>query len=223
MARGFIVRVIRRCASLFTPVQSKVSGLAYWEERVKVYGRRSVLNIGHSDAEMEAVTRRQEEEIFPHLRRALSGNERIVLDLGCGPGRFTGALASMIKGRAIGVDPIATLLEMAPKTESVEYRVMREGKISLPDEYVDVVWICLVLGGLKNDLLNETVAEIGRVLKKKGLLFVIENTSEKEDGEYWYFRKVEDYGRIFWFVRLEHVHDYMDLGERISVLTGRKT
>ena len=222
MARGFIARMIRRCASFFAS-ESKLPGLAYWEERVKVYGRRSVLNIGHSDAEMEAVTQRQEQEIFPYLLRALWGDERIVLDLGCGPGRFTGALASMINGRAIGLDPIATLLDMAPKAENVEYRVMREGEIPLPDEYVDVVWICLVLGGLKSDLLNETLAEIDRVLKRKGLLVLIENTSEKKDGEYWFFRKTEDYKRIFWFVRLEHLHDYIDLGERISVLMGRKT
>ena len=38
---------------------------------------------------------------------------------------------------------------------------------------IDAVWICLVLGGLRDDALAQTVSEIDRVLKPNGLLCLI--------------------------------------------------
>jgi hypothetical protein len=52
---------------------SGVTGLAYWEQRTRTYGARAVLNLGHPEHEADAWTRRQTEEIFPHLGRCLTG------------------------------------------------------------------------------------------------------------------------------------------------------
>jgi ubiquinone/menaquinone biosynthesis C-methylase UbiE len=195
---------------------------SYWEKRVKQLGKRAVLDLRHSDSEYEEVTNRQKEEIYPFFIKSLKGNERILLDLGCGPGRFTADLAELIKGRAIGVDIVDDLLRIAPKCANVDFRKMSAGEIPLPDKSMDIVWICLVLGGLKPLQLNTTINEINRVLKPDGLLFFVENTSDKPDGTYWHFRQVQKYQSLFSFVQLKHLHDYSDLGETVSIMMGRK-
>lgn len=219
IALSTMVTVVRRVFSMWS---SHSVGVEYWQKRVKKFGARSVLNLGHLDGDYEATTERQKAEIYPHLQKLLLGNERLVLDFGCGPGRFTGDLAAMIKGNAIGLDPIPQLLAMAPQNKNVEFRGMEEGVIPLPDNSVDVTWICLVLGGIRGESLDRTIKEIDRVMNAEALLFLVENTSEKEEGDYWVFRQFEEYKRLFSHVRLVHLHDYDDLGERISIMAGRK-
>lgn len=197
-------------------------GLKYWEQRARTYGPRAVLNLGHNENEIEAVTRQQVETIFPHLARSLRGDERVALDFGCGTGRFTPYLAQLIGGRAIGIDPIRTLIDLGPGGPGVEYRVSDGHRIPLPDASVDLVWVCLVLGGLAESQLTETAQEIQRVLRPDGLLILIENTSSKECLAHWTFRSVSEYQSLFSFAALDHVHDYEDLGERISIVAGRK-
>ena len=198
--------------------------LAYWERRAGEFGVRSVLNLNHSEAEMEEVTRLQMEILFPVLRRHLSGDEKVVLDFGSGPGRFTPALAELISGRAIGVDPIQSLLDLAPRGEGVEYRLIEDGRVPLPDQSVDVVWISLVLGTITDpDALQRSVAEVERVLRDGGLLFLVENTAERRDRRHFHFRPISFYAALFPSIPLiRHEGDYYDLGERISIMVGRK-
>jgi ubiquinone/menaquinone biosynthesis C-methylase UbiE len=197
-------------------------GIAYWEARAKEFGARSVLNISHSEQEMAAVTAAQVREIFPHLKAQLKGKERLILDYGCGPGRFTAKLAEAIGGKAVGVDPIKTLIDLAPAAPNTSYQIGRNGRIPLADASVDVVWICLVLGGILAESVSAAVSEINRVLTPAGLLFIVENTEQKPSGPNWTFRSVAEYQAMFRFANLAHLHDYYDLGERISVLAGRR-
>jgi len=209
LARRLHSRLDRR-----TPIQQ-------WHDRAHQHGARAVLNLGHGPEELAHVTESQRALLLPLLQARLRGDERLVLDLGCGPGRFTPALADLTHARVIGMDPIPRLLELAPRHAAVEYRLMSEAQIPLPPSSVDVVWICLVLGGIHGSTLERTVAEIRRVLRPGGLVFLVENTSDGSGNAFWAFRSVAEYQRLFRPVSLEHVHDYHDLGERISVLTGR--
>lgn len=199
------------------------SAISMWKKRAKQYGSRAVLNLGHFDKEIGAVTEMQKNKIFPILKQELTGSEKIVLDLGCGPGRFTIDLAELIQGKAIGIDPTPNFLAMAPKHKDVEYRLMKEDMLPVAGESIDVVWICLVLGGLiKMRVLQSIVSEVDRILKRGGLIVLIENTTDAEDGEYWKFRSVEFYRSLFSFVELKHFSDYYDLDECISIMAGRK-
>ncbi|MCL5102748.1 MAG: class I SAM-dependent methyltransferase [Armatimonadetes bacterium] len=199
-----------------------LSGIQYWQDRARQFGRRSILHIGHDESEIEAVTERQRDEIFPHLKKLLRGDERLILDFGCGTGRFTGDLAALIDGKAIGVDPVQPLIEMAPESANVEYIVMHDTRIPLADASADVIWICLVLGAIEEAGIGDTILEINRTLAPGGLLFLVENTSRKRDVHYWKYRTVKQHSKMFAFAPLKHLHEYSDLGERISVMAGRK-
>ncbi|HYE58234.1 MAG TPA: methyltransferase domain-containing protein, partial [Rhodothermales bacterium] len=153
----------------------------------------------------------------------LGGDERTVLDFGCGVGRFTVDLAGLVGGRAIGVDPTQALLDAAPHAENVEYHWIPNGRLPLPDASVDVVWICIVLTCITDPgALQAAITEIRRVLRERGLVFLVENTSAKPDLPHVAFRSVEAYRALFDFAPLRHETDYEDLGERIAVMTGRK-
>lgn len=216
-------RVIGRCLRRLGIRRAAPAPLEYWTERARAFGPRSVLNLGHAETEYEAVTIAQKRELFPHLGRYLTGQEKVALDFGCGPGRFTADLAGLIEGRAVGVDVVQAYLDMAPLHERVEYRPMEPGRIDLADGSVDLAWVCLVLGALREPVLSRSAAEIARVLRPGGVLFVVENTSEQPDAPHWAYRPVAEYERLFHWAALRHVHDYWDLGERISVLAGRRS
>jgi SAM-dependent methyltransferase len=195
----------------------------YWETRAAQHGVRSVLDLRHSDAEVAAVTAEQERTLFPLLRARLETRDKLVLDFGCGPGRFTSGLAQLVGGRAVGIDPVERYLEIAPRNENVEYRALRAGRIDAPDASFDVVWICIVLGGIVGGReLKKTAREIERVLRPGGLLFLVENTSEVRGGYYWQYRSADDYRRLFPAVALETVTQYLDIDQVMSVLAGRK-
>jgi ubiquinone/menaquinone biosynthesis C-methylase UbiE len=197
--------------------------LEYWEQRARKYGARSVLHLGHTLAQMDSVTRYQVDLLFPILQRHLNGTEQLLLDFGSGPGRFTPALAEMIGGRAIGVDIVQQLLDIAPRHERVEYHAIVDGRVPVPDNSVDIVWITLVLGSITQPAdLQQAVREIERVLKSDGLLLMAENTQPGDDRPHQRFRSIDFYRHIFPSIPLQHETDYYDLGERISVFAGRK-
>ncbi len=199
------------------------SPLDYWEKRTHCYGKRAVINIAHQEKEIDRISQFQMEQCFPIMQAALRGDEKTILDFGCGYGRFTAGLAALIHGKAIGVDPTKSLLALAAISPNTEYRLMDAGQIPVPDHSVEVVWICLVLGGiLSEETLQQTVEEINRVITQDGLLVLVENTSEKSSSDYWIYRPVVDYQELFRLFHLSHCLDYEDQGERISVLRGRR-
>jgi ubiquinone/menaquinone biosynthesis C-methylase UbiE len=219
---SIIRRISGKIFRIFKTIQPK-HGIRYWKKRAKNFGVRSVLNSAHKESEIAEVTAMQIREIFPHLLSVLNGKEQIVLDFGCGPGRFTAKLAEAIHGKAIGIDPVKELLDLAPHTDNVLFKQMKNSHIPLPDNSVDVVWCCLVLGGIRGSALSKTVNEIYRILRPGALLFLVENTAEKTNrlSSAWIFRSTREYQVLFPLANLVHLHDYYDVGEQISVLAGR--
>jgi SAM-dependent methyltransferase len=198
------------------------SDLIYWEQRARDLGRRAVISVNEPDP--EAVRRRELGTLLPLLKAELRGDERLVVDLGCGPGRFTRELAAAIGGRALGVDPIQRLIDLAPRDPSVEYRRMDVGEIPLGTGQADVVWVCQILGGLVDDaVLERTLAELDRVLTEDGLVFLVEDTTDRDDLPYWRYRSIAEYIGLFEFAPLRIVGEYADRDDEISILAGRKS
>lgn len=223
MTGRLVRRVANRLTRIFGVRRAEDPPADLWDRRAREYGARAVFNLAHTENQLAHVTEMQKRAIYPHVRAALRHDERLALDFGCGPGRFTADLAKLIGGRAIGVDTTRTFIDMAPVAEGVEYRMMNAGRIPLTDGAVDLLWICLVLGGIVDGaLLERSLRELDRVLRPGALLVVVENTSKRPDVAHWKYRSVDDYRRLITFADLEHKGDYDDAGEQISIMVGRK-
>lgn len=216
-------KIINGSRKLLRRLGLRASPRRYWETRAIEHGVRSVLDLRHTAEEVDAMTAKQAGILFPLLQKHLEPGDRRLLDFGCGPGRFTVDLAQLAGGTAVGVDPVAHYFELAPRAPGVEYRRLEGHRIPADDASFDVVWICLVLGGIVSAReLKRTVREIERVLVPGGLLFLVENTAETPDGMYWRYRSVDDYCRMFRGVDLKGISEYTDIDQRISVMAGRK-
>lgn len=219
-----ILKFLRKVRSFYHKI-FKTNNIKYWENRAAEYGSRAVLNLAHGEDEFDKLTIYQKNLLFPILKKELQGHEKTILDFGCGPGRFSKDLAELIGGKCIGVDPIELFLTKNNKdSANVEYKVLRHKKVPLPDESFDVIWICLVLGGItSNSGLKKTIDELNRVLKKGGLMFLVENVSEKVSGEHWKFRSFNRYRELLSSICLiEEKGHYFDMSEKISIMSGRK-
>jgi SAM-dependent methyltransferase len=199
-----------------------VPGVDYWRRRALALGDRAVVNLDHpADGDLDAVSDGHREQLFPLLRAELTGAERTVLDLGCGTGRLTAGLAALLGGRAIGVDPVAELLALAPPHADVEYRRMDEAVLPVGDGEVDVVFTSLVLGGIPVPALGRTAAEIRRVLAPGGLVFLSESVSDGTGAAHWATRSADDYRALLPWAGLRETGGFDDAGDAIAVLVGR--
>jgi ubiquinone/menaquinone biosynthesis C-methylase UbiE len=156
------------------------------------------------------------------LRDELNGTERLALDLGCGVGRFSNDIAQIAQVRVSAIDLSSELLALAPSSNSVDYVLGDVTQLPFPNEQFDLIWACLVLGALRGVHVQNACLEIQRVAKSGALLFLVENTASKPDGPSWAFRSVASYKTLLPLFDLALVTTYDDLGETISVMTGRR-
>lgn len=96
-----------------------------------------------------------------------------ILDLGCGTGRFSEALALRFDADVVGVDPSEKMLDQA-RQKRCDSRVRYEPgcgeEIPLPDKSVDLVFMSMVFHHFKNPTL--AAREIRRVLRDRGIVFL---------------------------------------------------
>ncbi|MEI7441714.1 MAG: class I SAM-dependent methyltransferase, partial [bacterium] len=146
--------------------------------------------------------------------------EKNLLDFGCGPGRFTSDLAQIINGKAIGFDPTKGLIDLCKATPNTQFTYV----YNFSDSQIlfDVIWICLVLGGLSNEQLAFTVKKLEKVLARHGLIFLIESTSKNQTKGCWKTRTVEYYQNLFHSIPLKKIGEYFDANQEISIFAGRK-
>jgi ubiquinone/menaquinone biosynthesis C-methylase UbiE len=116
----------------------------------------------------------QSKLILPNLTRLLEAKkgEKIV-DLACGQGFFAREIARL-GAKVIGIDISSELIDLAKQDKSVEYHVSPAHKLDfLQQESVDKVLITLSLQNIEN--VQEVIAEVNRVLKLNGKLFIVLN------------------------------------------------
>jgi ubiquinone/menaquinone biosynthesis C-methylase UbiE len=216
---NYIRRLVNRLKSLAGLRETTID---YWNRRARDMGERAVVSMRYN-LTVDEITAYQEQNIFPILRKELNGKERSVLDFGCGSGRFTAKLATLIRGKAIGADPIRDLLDIARRSDPVnEYILTEKNRIPLPDKSIDIIWICLVMGGIPDTGIIPVSNEIKRVLNDNGLLILIENTSPLNNTAYWSYRTMNYYLDLFSFANLSVTGGYREIDEEITIFTGRK-
>jgi ubiquinone/menaquinone biosynthesis C-methylase UbiE len=107
-----------------------------------------------------------------------------ILDYGCGTGYFTVPAAQMVKesGKVYALDYFERQLSIVQKRISengltnVE-TIRTDSEIALPDESVDVVWMCDVLHEIREK--RTVMAELHRVLKREGALAIYDGMGHK--------------------------------------------
>ena len=107
------------------------------------------------------------------------------------------------------------------KNSDIHWKIGTAENTGLSNHCVDGIVGSLTIHHWTN--LNKAFSELYRVLKPNGLICLIENTTNRESKEYWYFRSVDQYKSLFPFCNLKHIHDYSDLGQTISVMIGRSS
>ena len=105
---------------------------------------------------------------------------KTILDLGCGTGRFTEALAVRFDARVIGVDPSKKMLEQArskPSASRIRYEPGRGESIPLPDNSVDLIFMSMIFHHFDNPAL--AALECRRVLRDEATALLRAGTRER--------------------------------------------
>ena len=110
------------------------------------------------------------------------GGRRVgsVLDLGCGTGRFSEALAAHFDAEVVGVDPSKKMLEQARaklRDGRVRYELGRGEAIPLPGGSVDLIFMSMIFHHLDDPRL--AARECRRVLRGEGTAFLRAGVRER--------------------------------------------
>jgi SAM-dependent methyltransferase len=103
----------------------------------------------------------------------------VIVDLGCGTGRYTHALAERFQTRVIGIDPSEKMLagaRMKSGDDRVEFQQAAGEKIPLQDGCADVIFMSMILHHLKDR--GRTARECRRILREDGKVCVRNSTRD---------------------------------------------
>jgi ubiquinone/menaquinone biosynthesis C-methylase UbiE len=108
------------------------------------------------------------------------GSISTILDLGCGTGRFSEALAARFAAQVIAIDPSKKMLERA-RNKQVDQRVCYAlglgESIPLPSNSVDLIFMSMIFHHLQDPRL--AARECRRVLRDGGTAFMRTGTLER--------------------------------------------
>jgi SAM-dependent methyltransferase len=105
---------------------------------------------------------------------------KTILDLGCGTGRFSEALAVHFDAEVIGIDPSKKMLKQAEakrRDTRVGYQHGNAEAIPLPDNSVDLVFMSMVFHHFDNRVL--AARECARVLRDRAIVFLRAGSRER--------------------------------------------
>ena len=120
------------------------------------------------------------QEVLPHAVSTL------LIDLGCGTGRFTVPLAEQLGVSVIGVDPSQKMLREAARetcSSHIEYREGRAESIPLDANSAALIFMSNALHHVQS--LDKAVREMHRVLQPHGIVFIRNYSCENLESLYY--------------------------------------
>jgi SAM-dependent methyltransferase len=129
---------------------------------------------GHKNYYIDLLQKTALEEVLE-----LKGNE-IVLDFGCGSGRFSYWIAPRVK-KVVGLEITPEMIELAEKNrtaQNVEFMVYDGLHFPVFPNPFDLILSVGVLQVMKGELLKNTLSNLAQYLKKDGKLYLIEQASD---------------------------------------------
>jgi ubiquinone/menaquinone biosynthesis C-methylase UbiE len=119
----------------------------------------------------------------------LTGHDiSMIVDLGCGTGRFTQALAQTFDATVIGIDPSEKMLAQAkakPTAARVSFATGAGERIPCADASADLIFASMAFHHLSSP--RQTAKECRRVLRKGGAVCVRNSTRERSSPYEAYF------------------------------------
>lgn len=109
-----------------------------------------------------------------------------VIDVGCGTGRFSAALAEGFAARVFGVDPSQKMLGVArERTQDARVEFVNGSAEELPfeDSFADLIFLSMVFHHIGDKA--KACAEFARVLKASGRLAIRTTTRERRESFLW--------------------------------------
>ena len=131
------------------------------------------------------------------------------LDYGCGTGDFTIPAARIVKtmGKVYALDYFPRQLEIVEKKSKNEgltniKPILSDSQTDLPDECVDVAWMCDVLHEVRER--RAVLEELHRVLKGEGVLAIYDGMKDRIlDYTTGLFSLTERDGKFFSFTKIK--------------------
>lgn len=99
--------------------------------------------------------------------------DQVLIDLGCGTGRFSEPLSSQLRVPVIGVDPSLKMLGEATgesRPDTIEYREGTAEDIPVPDNFATLIFMSNAIHHIVD--IGTALQEIKRALKPKGIIFI---------------------------------------------------
>jgi len=112
----------------------------------------------------------------------------LVIDLGCGTGRFSELLAAHLGVQVIGIDPSQKMVDQArqkPATGNVVYRQGSGEALPLPDGCADLVFMSMIYHHLTDP--TAVARECHRVLREGGYACIRNGTRETDFPHRYFF------------------------------------
>ena len=148
-----------------------------WDEESNNYTRRGSQN-GQLDLYREKANRRWMVDEFLKVINELMPNPESILDVGCGYGGTIKELFNQYPStKFIGIDPGTESIAIAKENidgKNVEFKVSYSHQLDFSEETFDIINLCMVLQWIPRKYLIRTMAEVDRVLKFGGLIYINE-------------------------------------------------
>ena len=129
---------------------------------------------GHKNYYIDLLQKTALEEVL-----RLKGDE-VVLDFGCGSGRFSYWIAPRVK-KVVGLEITQEMIELAEKSRTAQnVEFMHYDGVHFPSlpYSIDLILSVGVLQIMKREILKSTLSSLARYLKKDGRFYLIEQVSD---------------------------------------------